>query len=173
MGLVTFCLFPFDRHVTDFSWLLAHGVVMTAERLVGLFVSHLSFLIVFVVLLWKRLAFCSLSVPWPRVFWPGFSLCLSLLSRPLHPCVSKMCCLVLILLCSLLFPWYIINLAKHRIWLTHNDFRFRSQLPSEVDVIASCSSFSGFFCLNVVVSQVCAPVFHKAVGCFWCYCFNL
>lgn len=28
---------PFDRHVADFSWLLAHGVVLTANRLCSSF----------------------------------------------------------------------------------------------------------------------------------------
>ena len=29
------------------------------------------------------------------------------------------------------------NLAQHLIWLGRNDFRFRNQLPSVVDVIAA------------------------------------
>lgn len=35
---------------------------------------------------------------------------------------------------------YLLNLAKHSIWLAHNDFRFRNQLPSAVDVIAAVRS---------------------------------
>ena len=39
---------------------------------------------------------------------------------------------------------YLINLAEHRIWLARNDFRFRNQLPSVVDVIAAVRSQVSF-----------------------------
>jgi len=39
---------------------------------------------------------------------------------------------------------YLINLAKHRIWLARNDFRLRNQLPSAVDVIAAVRSQACF-----------------------------
>ena len=39
---------------------------------------------------------------------------------------------------------YLVNLAKHRIWLARNDFRFRNQLPSAVDVTAAVRSQACF-----------------------------
>lgn len=39
---------------------------------------------------------------------------------------------------------YLINLAKHRIWLACNDFRFRNQLPSAVEVTAAVRSQACF-----------------------------
>ena len=43
----------------------------------------------------------------------------------------------------LVFP-YLLNLAKHRIWLARNDFRFRNQQPSAADVIAAVRSQASF-----------------------------
>ena len=68
---------PFDRRVADFSWLLAHGVVLNADRLRPSFrmssvppdcfcgaplenAGHLFF---------------EYSALWPRTFWLGCSHC--------------------------------------------------------------------------------------------------
>ena len=138
---------PFDRHVVDFAWLLAHGVVLTADRL--------------------RLSFGMSSVP-PDCFCGApletadhlFFEC-PLAQRVLAwiqsllflavPSAPSLC------LRHVLFGFdiaeftviprvfaYLVNLAKHRIWLARNDFRFRNQLPSAVDVIAAVRSQACF-----------------------------
>jgi len=137
----------FGRHVADFSWLLAHGVVLTADRL--------------------RSSFRMSSVP-PDCFCGSpletaghlFSECplaqsvlawvqsLFVLAVPSAPSL----CLRHVLfgfdiaeftVIPLIFS-YLINLAEHRIWLARNDFRFRNQLPSAVDVIAAVRSQACF-----------------------------
>ena len=138
---------PFDRHVADFSWLLAHGVVLTANRL--------------------RTSFRMSSVP-PGCFCgaPLETVAHLFFECPLAQSVFAWVQSLLVLavpsapsLClrHVLFGFdiaeftvvprvfvYLINLAKHRIWLARNDFRFRNRMPSAVDVIAAVRSQACF-----------------------------
>lgn len=131
---------PFDRHVADFSWLLAHGVVLTANRLCSSFrmssvppgcfcgapletVAHLFFECPLAqsVLAWVQ-SLLVLAVP------SAPSLCLRHVLFGFDTAEFTVIPRVFV---------YLINLAKHRIWLACNDFRFTNQFPSAVDVIAT------------------------------------
>lgn len=62
-------ILPFNRPVNDFAWLLAHGVVFTADRLLLSFgISSVARLF-----LWCSFedSFCFLNVLWLRVFLVG------------------------------------------------------------------------------------------------------
>jgi len=138
---------PFDRRVADFSWLLAHGVVLTADRLRSSFrmssvppdcfcgapletAGHLFFECPLAqnVLAWVQslLVFAVPSAP---------SLCLRHVLFGFD--IAEFTVIPLVFS-------YLINLAKHRIWLARNDFRLRNQLPSAVDVIAAVRSQACF-----------------------------
>ena len=136
-------IMPFNCHVADFSWLLAHGVVLTADRLRSSFnmssvppdcfcgapletTSHLFFecLLAQSVSAWIQ---SLLFLPVPSA--PPLRLCHVLFGFDVAEFTVV----------PLVFS-YLINLAKHRIWLARNDFRFRNQLPSAVDVIAAVRS---------------------------------
>ena len=138
---------PFDRHVVDFSWLLAHGVVLNADRLRSSFrmssvppdcfcgtsletAGHLFFECPLAqsVLAWVQ-SLLTLAVP------SAPSLCLRHVLFGFDIAESTVIPLVFS---------YLLNLAKHRIWLARNDFRFRNQLPSAVDVIAAIRSQASF-----------------------------
>ena len=125
---------PFDRRVADFSWLLAHGVVLTADRLRPSFpletAGHLFFECPLAqnVLAWVQ-SLLVLAVP------SAPSLCLRHVLFGFD--IAEFTVIPLVFS-------YLINLAKHRIWLARNDFRLRNQLPSGVDVIAAVRSQACF-----------------------------
>ena len=138
---------PFDHHVADFSWLLAHGVVLTADRL------RLSFRMSSVhpdcfcgaPLETATHLFFECPLAQSALAWVQSLLFLAVPSAP------SLC------LCHVFFGFdvaestviplvfsYLLNLTKHRIWLARNDFRFRNLLPSAVDLIAAVRSQACF-----------------------------
>ena len=136
-------IMPFDRHVADFSWLLAHGVVLTADRL------RLSFHMSSV----PPDCFCGAPLETTGHLFFECPLAQSVLAWVQSLLVSAVPSARSLCLRHVLFGFdiagftviplvfsYLINLAKHRIWLARNDFRFRNQLPSAVDVIAAVRS---------------------------------
>lgn len=143
---------PFDRHVADFSWLFAHGVVLTADRL------HSSFRMSSVPpdcycgALLETAGHLFLECPLAQsvLAWVQYLLTLAVLSAPslcLHHLLFGFDVAESTVI-PLVFS-YLLNLAKHHIWLARNDFRFRNQLPSAVDVIVAVHSQASF--VQVVV----------------------
>ena len=122
----------FDRHVVDFSWLLSHGVVLTTDRLHSSFgmssvppdcfcgapletVGHLFFECPLAqsVLAWIQ-SLLVLAVP------SAPSLCLRHVLFGFDIAESTVIPRVFV---------YLINLAKHRIWLARNDFHLGISCP--------------------------------------------
>ena len=104
---------PFDRHVAEFSWLLAHGVVLTADRICSSF-DMSSF---------RPGCFCGAPLetvghlvfecPLARSVLAWIQPLLVLASHLVPLCVSVVCCLVLILLRS---PLWVCR--RHRVYLS-------------------------------------------------------
>ena len=128
----------FDRSVLDFSWKVAHGVVLTAQRLIsfGLHVSQHCFCGPVLESLSHLLFACPLAqsvLSWLQSLMFRYS--------PMSP---------VLLLRHVLFGFnleelrllprvfvYILNVCKFCIWLARNDFRFRSLQPGAIPVIES------------------------------------
>ena len=126
----------FDRSVLDFSWKVAHGVVLTAQRLIafGLHVSQHCFCSPVLESLSHLLFACPLAqsvLSWLQSLMFRYS--------PMSP---------VLLLRHVLYGFnleelrilprvfvYILNVCKFCIWLTRNDFRFRSLQPGAILVI--------------------------------------
>lgn len=109
---------PSDRRVVDFSWLLANRL---------------------------RTSFRMSSVP-PGCFCgaPLETVAQLLFECPLAQSVFAWVQSLLVLAVPSAPSDHLINLAKHRILLARNDFRFRNHLPSAVDVIAAVRSQACF-----------------------------
>ena len=157
---------PFDHHVADFSWLLAHGVVLTADRLRSSFRMASVPPDCFCGALLETSGHLFFECPLAQsvLAWIQSLLVLAVPSAP-------SLCLRHVLfgfdaaeftVIPLVFS-YLINLAKHRIWLARNDFRFRNQLPSAVDVIAPVRS-QACFVLNLWFPKCARRFFVKQWG---------
>ena len=142
---------PFDRHVADFCWLLAHGVVLTADRLCSSFRTSSIPPDCFCGAPLETTGHLFFECPLDQsvLAWVQSLLTLAVPSAP------SLC------LCHVLFGFdtakttviplvfsYLLNLANHQIWLARNDFHFRNQLPSAVDVVAAVRS-QAFFVLKL------------------------
>ena len=128
----------FDRSVLNFSWKVAHGVVLTAQRLIsfGLHVCQHCFCGFGLESLSHLLFACPLAqsvLSWLQSLMFRYS--------PMSP---------VLLLRHVLFGFnveelrilpnvfvYILNECKFCIWLARNDFRFRSLQPGAIPVIES------------------------------------
>ena len=128
----------FDRSILDFSWKVAHGVVLTAQCLIsfGLHESQHCFCGPVLESLSHLLFACPLAqsvLSWLQSLMFRYS--------PMSP---------VLLLRHVLFGFnleelrnlprvfvYILNVCKFYIWLARNDFRFRSLQPGAIPVIES------------------------------------
>ena len=128
----------FDRSVLDFSWKVAHGVVLTAQRLIsfGLHVSQHCSCGPVLESLSHLLFACPLAqsvLSWLQSLMFRYS--------PMSP---------VLLLRHVVFGFnleehrllprafvYILNVCTFCIWLARNDFRFRSLQPGAIPVIES------------------------------------
>ena len=129
--------FPIDRPVLDLSWKVAHGVLYTADRLLGFGYSI------------DPLCFCGLAPECPTHLFFSCPLAQSVLSwlQSLLFSFSSSC---LSLVCRhVLFGFssdelrsvprifvYLLNLCKFFVWHARNDFRFRDVRPGAPVVIA-------------------------------------
>ena len=122
----------------DFSWKVAHGFVLTAQRLIcfGLHVSQYCFCGPVLESLSHFLFGCPLvqkRLSWLQSLMFHYS--------PMSPAL---------LLCHVVFGFnldelrilrrvfvYISNVCKFCIWLARNDFRFRSLQPGAIPIIES------------------------------------
>ena len=130
-------LFPLDRQVLDLNWKVAHGVLYTADRLLGFGYSI------------DPLCFCGLAPECPSHLFFSCPLAQSVLSwlQSLLFSFSPVCPS---LVCRhALFGFnpgelrsvprifvYLLNVCKYFIWLARNDFRFRDIHPGALEVIA-------------------------------------
>ena len=164
----------FDRSVLDFSWRVAHGVVLNAQRLIsfGLHVSQHCFCGPVLQSLSHLLFACPLAqsvLSWLQSLMFRYS--------PMAP---------VLLLRHVLFGFnldelrilprvfvHILNVCKFCIWLARNDFRFRSLQPGAKPVIESVKARVKFH-LTVFfqTSKDCAPssFLHSSLGGQWCHC---
>ena len=128
----------FDRSVLDFSWKVAHGVALIAQRLIsfGLHMSQHCFCGPVLESLSHRVFACPLAqsvLSWLQSLIFRYS--------PMSP---------VLVLRHVVFGFnleelrllppvfvYILNVCKFCIWLTRNDFRFRSLQPGAIPVIES------------------------------------
>lgn len=128
---------PLDRQVRDLSWRVAHGVLYTAERLIsfGYAVSPT--------------CFCGYHLECPEHLFFSCPLARSgldwiqsmlFLASPLAPSITVRHVLFGFssddLLCVPQVFAYLLNVCKFLVWGQRNDFRFRSQPPSAVCLIA-------------------------------------
>ena len=129
--------FPIDRPVLDLSWKVAHGVLYTADRLLGFGYSI------------DPLCFCGLAPECPTHLFFSCPLAQSVLSwlQSLLFSFSSSC---LSLVCRhVLFGFssdelrsvprifvYLLKLCKFFVWHARNDFRFRDVRPGAPVVIA-------------------------------------
>ena len=157
--------------VLDFCWKVAHGVVLTAQRLIS-FGLHVSQCGPVLESLSHLLFACPLAqsvLPWLQSLMFRYS--------PMSP---------VLLLRHVLFEFnldelrilprvfvYILNVCKFCIWLARNDFRFRSLQPVAIPVIESVKArvkipFNRLF----QTSKDCAPSSfpHWSLGGQWCHC---
>ena len=130
-------LFPLDRQVLDLNWKVAHGVLYTADRLLGFGYSI------------DPLCLCGLAPECPSHLFFSCPLAQSVLSwlQSLLFSFSPVCPS---LVCRhVLFGFspeelrsvprifvYLLNICKYFIWLACNDFRFRDIRPGALEVIA-------------------------------------
>ena len=128
----------FDRSVLDFSWKVAHGVVLTVQRLLsfGLHVSQHCFCGPALELLSHLLFACPLGqsvLSWLQSLMFRYSLmsAVLLLRHVLFGFkLEELCILPRVFV-------YILSVCKFCIWLARNDFRFRSLQPGAIPVIES------------------------------------
>ena len=134
-------LFPLDRQVLDLNWKVAHGVLYTADRLLGFGYSI------------DPLCFCGLAPECPSHLFFSCPLAQSVLSwlQSLLFSFSPVCPS---LVCRhVLFGFnpgelrsvprifvYLLNVCKYFIWLARNDFCFRDIHPGALEVIAKVSA---------------------------------
>ncbi|XP_078355512.1 uncharacterized protein LOC144656140 [Oculina patagonica] len=139
-------LLPLDRQVIDLSWKIAHGVLYTAERLVSFgydfplacFCGHHT----------ESLRHLFFDCPLAQ---SGISWIQSLLTRasPLAPSIEVR---------HVLFGFgrdefrcvprvfaYLLNVCKFLIWCQRNDFRFRSERPGALRLLACLKSRVRFY----------------------------
>jgi len=161
---VNCCLF--DKPVTDFAWKAAHGVVYTADRLIGFgmdiepncfcsstaeTIQHLFFDCPFAqqILRWVQTLLDLFEPNSPRLTAPtvlyGF------------PAGSN---------CPLVFS-YFMHVVKYYIWLARNDQRFRGLDPSAEGVIASIRARLRFM-LPIVLKKAKSPSQLRAFDRNWC-----
>ena len=134
---------PFDHHVAEFSWLLAHGVVLTADCLRSSFRMSSIPSDCFCGAPLETAGHLFFECPLARgvLSWVQSLLVLAIPSAP-SLCFRHVFFgfdIAELTIIPLVFP-YLLNLAKHRIWLARNDFRFRKQQLSAVEVIAAVRS---------------------------------
>ena len=132
--------FPLDRPVIDLSWLISHGVLRTAHRLV------ITFGMVDVPLAW----FCSPLVleTLDHLFFycPLAQSILSWLQALLLRCsalVPSLACRHVLFgfnqdefLCVPYIFVYMLNVCTFFLWQARNDYRFRDVAPIAADVLA-------------------------------------
>ena len=138
--------FNIDRPVIDLCWKIAHGVVYTAERLISFgldvpapcFCGHQL----------ESLEHLFFSCPLAESVWFWVQSLMYLVSPACPHLLSR----------HVLFGFssdelrvvprlfvYLINVGKFFLWLSRNDFRFRSIRPSAVEVIESVKSRVRFY----------------------------
>ena len=137
---------PFDRHVIDLNWKVAHGVLYTADRLISFGYSI------------SGACFCGSPLESPEHLFfscplaqSGIDWLQSLLFSfsPMAPSLE---------LCHLLFGFnneellcvprvfsYLLNVCKFFIWTQINDFRFRSIPPSTLKLLAAVKARARFY----------------------------
>jgi len=163
-------LFPLDRPVLDLNWKVVHGVLYTADHLLGFSYSI------------DPLCFCSLAPECPSHLLFSYPLAQSvpswlqsLLFSFLPTCSSLVCRHVLFGFSPEEYSFvprifvYLLTVCKYFIWHASNDFRFRDVPPGALEVIAKVRARVCFHLLQVFqVAQAAAP-FLSSVGCLWCH----
>ena len=137
---------PLDRQVSDMNWKLAHGVLYTAERLFSFGYSC------------PLACFCGYHTECSEHLFfscplvqSGFAWIQSLLSQasPLAPSISVRHALFGFssdeLRCVPKVFAYLLNVCKFFVWVQRNDFRFRSEPPSAVRLIACLKARLRFY----------------------------
>ena len=128
---------PLDRQVRDLSWKVAHGVLYTADRLISFGYAI------------SPACFCGYHLECPEHLFFSCPLARSgidwiqsilYLASPLAPSISVRHVLFGFssddLLCVPRVFAYLLNVCKFLVWGQRNDFRFRSQPPSAVCLLA-------------------------------------
>ena len=137
---------PLDRQVSDLNWKVAHGVLYTADRLASFGYSY------------PQACFCGYHSECPEHLFfscplvqSGFAWIQSLLFRasPLAPVFNVRHALFGFssdeLRCVPRVFSYLLNVCKFLVWVQRNDFRFRSQPPSAVRLIAGLKARVRFY----------------------------
>lgn len=137
---------PLDRPVIDLNWKIAHGVLYTAERL-----SSFGYDI-------PTSCFCGYHMESSEHLFfscplvqSGIGFVQSLLSRasPLAPSIDVRHMLFGFsrdeLLCVPRVFCYLLNLCKFLVWCQRNDYRFRSEPPSALGLLARLRSRARFY----------------------------
>lgn len=139
-------LLPLDRQVIDLSWKVAHGVLYTAERLVSFgydfplacFCGHhtesLRYLFFDCPLAQSGISWIQSLLTRASPFAPSIEVrpVLFGFSRDEFRCVPKVFA-------------YLLNVCKFLIWCQRNDFRFRSERPGALRLLACLKSRVRFY----------------------------
>ena len=137
---------PLDRQVCDLNWKIAHGVLYTAERLssFGLSVP----LACFCGYYSESLEHLFFSCP---LVQSGYAWVQTMLSQasPLAPSLNVRHALFGFsaddLRCVPRVFSYLLNVCKYLVWVQRNNFRFRSEPPSAVCLLASLKARIRFY----------------------------